>query len=309
MLRYIVRRLLQGVVVLFFVSLGTFGLMHVAPGDPIYVLIGEEGLVTEEQIDAIRAQWGLDRPWYQQYLTWLGNMVRGDFGNSVVRRGVPVNEMIREAAPVTIQLNILALALAVGIALPIGVIAGIKRYSTFDYTAMIGSTLGIALPNFWLALMAIVLFALVLGWLPAFGLRDWKGYILPVAVLATEQTALFARMMRSSVVEVINQDYVTVARAKGLGEYPVVLRHIVRNSLLPVITVIGYRIAFILSGTIIVEYVFALPGLGRLLVDSIHRLDYQVVQAIVILLTVVVVLGNLATDLVYAYIDPRIRLQ
>jgi peptide/nickel transport system permease protein len=308
MFTYIIRRLLQGLVVIVIVSFLTFGLMHLAPGDPIDIMVGE-ARVTDEQIERIRAQWGLDRPFHEQYITWVGNVLRGDFGQSVVRRGFPVSEMVSEAAWVTIQLNIWAMIVSIGIALPVGMVAAIRRYSTFDYFSMLGATLGVALPNFWVGLMLIILFAGVLGILPSSGLRSWQHFILPVAVLALEQTALLARLMRSSTIDVMTQDFVTVARAKGLAQFPVIFRHIARNALLPVVTIIGYRISFILSGTIVVETVFSIPGLGQLFVQSVIRLDYQVMQAIVLLLALVVVIGNLLTDLTYAYIDPRIRIQ
>ncbi|TVR74328.1 MAG: ABC transporter permease [Sphaerobacteraceae bacterium] len=308
MLTYIIRRLLQGMVVILLVTVFTFGLMHLAPGDPIDIMVGE-ARVTDEQIERIRAQWGLDRPVHEQYFVWLGNAFQGDFGQSVVRRGTDVSEMVTEAAWVTLQLNILAMIVSIGIALPVGMIAAIRRYSTFDYVSMLGATLGVALPNFWVGLMLIFLFAGTFGILPSSGLRTWSAFILPVAVLALEQTALLARMMRSSTIDVMTQDFVNVARAKGLAEFPVIFRHIARNALLPVVTIIGYRLSFILSGTIVVETVFSVPGLGQLFVTSVQRLDYQVMQAIVLLFAVAVVVGNLLTDLTYAYIDPRIRIQ
>ncbi len=308
MLTYIIRRLLQGIVVILLVTIFTFGLMHLAPGDPIDVMVGE-ARVTDEQIERIRAQWGLDRPVHEQYIVWLGNALQGDFGQSVVRRGVDVSDMVLEATWVTVQLNVLAMVLSIGVALPVGMIAAIRRYSSFDYFSMMGATLGVALPNFWVGLMLIFLFAGMLGILPSSGLRGPEYYILPVIVLALEQTALLARMMRSSTIDVMTQDFVSVARAKGLAEMPVIFRHIARNALLPVVTIIGYRLSFILSGTIVVETVFSVPGLGQMFVTSVQRLDYQVMQAIVLLFAVAVVLGNLLTDLTYAYIDPRIRIQ
>jgi ABC-type dipeptide/oligopeptide/nickel transport system permease component len=265
-------------------------------------------LKEKEVIASIRAHWGLDRPWYEQFFRWFGNMLQGDLGQSVIRRGVPVSAMIADAAWVTLQLNLIATALAVVVSLPLGIVAALRRYSRLDYLVMVLSTLGIALPTFWLALMLIILFGLTLGWVPTFGLGDWRGWILPAVVLATEQTALLARLMRASTIEVLSEDFVRTARAKGVGERGVVYRHVLRNALLPVVTVLGYRLAFILSGTIVVETVFGLPGLGRLFISSVDRLDYQVIQAIVLLFSVVVVIGNLVTDLIYGLIDPRIRL-
>jgi peptide/nickel transport system permease protein len=308
MLRYITVRLFQGAIVIFLISLATFIIMRIMPGDPVYLLMGEgEIRVTEEQIAAVRARWGLDQPYYQQYLIWIKNMAMGNFGESLIRTGVPVRDMIFDAIPVTAKLNIYALIVSVIFAIPGGILAGVRRNSMFDYGTTVFSTLGVSLPNFWLGLMLIVLFALKLGWVPPFGLRSWQGYILPVIVLATEQMAVIARVMRAATIEVLNQDFVRTAHAKGLPFYIVLIRHVVRNALLPVITVIGFRIAFLLSGTIVVETVFAIPGIGRLFTDSVFRLDYQVVQSIVVLLAVLVVAVNLLTDLTYSVIDPRIR--
>lgn len=319
MLPYIARRILQGAIVIVLISVGTFVVIRLMPGDPTYLLLGEgEIRISEEQMQAIRARWGLDRPHHEQYLIWAWNLLRGDFGDSLIRKGIPVRQMIFEAIPVTAILNFTSLAIALLVAIPAGIIAGVRRNSTFDYGTAVGSTLGVALPNFWLALMLIVLFALyvprwfgdlpLIGRIPPFGLKSWQGYILPVLVLTTEQMAVLTRVMRASTLEVLTQDYVRTAYAKGLRNTTVLVRHAVRNALLPVVTVIGFRIAFILSGTIVVETVFAIPGIGRLFTDSIFRLDYQVTQSLVVVLAVLVVAANLLTDLTYAIIDPRIRI-
>jgi ABC-type dipeptide/oligopeptide/nickel transport system permease component len=225
-----------------------------------------------------------------------------------VRSGVPVRTMINEAAAVTITLNLIAFGISILLAIPGGILAAVRRYSAFDYAIMVTATLGVALPNFWIGLMLIVIFSLVLRWLPPFGLGSWHGYVLPVLVIVIGQLALLARIMRSSTIDNLGEDFVRTARAKGQRERLVVLRHVVRNALLPIVTVIGYRLAFILSGTIVVETVFALPGLGQLFIESVNRVDYQVVQAIVMVLSILVVLGNLLTDLIYGFIDPRIRI-
>lgn len=319
MLPYITRRVLQGLFVIWLISIATFIVMRLMPGDPVYLLLGEGDIrISQEQIDAIRHRWGLDKSYYEQYIIWAVNLAKGDFGDSLIRTGVPVRQMIFEAIPVTATLNVIAMLLALLFAIPAGIWAGVKRNSRFDYSTAVGSTLGVALPNFWLGLMLIVLFALyvprwfgtipLIGRIPPFGLKSWQGYILPVIVLSTEQTAVITRVMRASTIEVLTQDYVRTARAKGLANSAVLLRHAVRNALLPVVTVIGIRIAFILSGTIVVETVFAIPGIGRLFTDSVFRLDYQVVQSLVVVLAVLVVGVNLLTDLAYAFIDPRIRL-
>jgi peptide/nickel transport system permease protein len=308
MLAYVIRRVLQGVIVIFLVSITTFGILQMAPGSPVDIMIGE-AQVSQAQIDAIKAKWGLDKPWYVQYFTWITNMFRGDFGTSVIRTGVPVSDMILDAAPVTLKLNLYSFLISTLIAVPVGIIAAVRRNSFFDYLSMVSMTFGIAMPAFWASLMVIIIFSLKLGWFPSSGSGTWKHYVLPIAVLATEQTALIARLARGSTLEVLKQDFVTTARAKGLSERAVLVRHVVRNSMLPVITVLGYRLAFLLSGTIIVETIFAWPGLGRLFIDSIFRLDYQVIQAIVLLLSILVVTMNILTDLLYAYIDPRIRIK
>ncbi|MEN9222516.1 MAG: ABC transporter permease [Thermostichus sp. BF3_bins_97] len=307
--RYLIARISQGILVVLLISLITFIIVRLIPGDPVDLLLGEGQVpITEAQVEAIRRQWGLDRPLWEQYLTWMGKMLTGNFGTSIIRTGVPVNRMIWEAVPVTALLNLLALGIAIAVAIPAGIIAGARRNSWFDYLLTGGSTLGIALPNFWLGLMLIVVFGVMLRWLPPFGLRSWQGYILPVVVLATEQMAMLARVMRGAMIEILNQDYIKTARSKGLSDRAILFGHAVPNALLPVVTVIGFRIAFLLSGTIIIESVFALPGIGRLLYDSVFRLDYQVAQAIVMLLSILVVVVNLLTDLTYAAIDPRLRL-
>lgn len=308
MFAYMVQRIMQGFVVLFLVTLLTFGIMQAAPGDPIDLMVGE-AQITEEEFQRIRDKWGFDRPWYEQYISWLTNFARGDLGRSVVRTGVPVHEMVLEAAWPTLQINVLAMIVATSIAIPAGVFAAVKRYSIFDSGTMIWASAGVALPNFWIALMLIILFALNLEWLPSFGSGSWKHFLMPVAVLAINETALLTRLMRGTTLEVMNQDYVTTARSKGLRENAVLVRHIVRNAMLPSVTVIGLRVAFLLSGTIVVETIFAWPGIGQLFITSVNRLDYQVVQAIVVLFTLFVVVANIVTDLVYAIIDPRIRIQ
>jgi ABC-type dipeptide/oligopeptide/nickel transport system permease component len=265
--------------------------------------------MTDELRAAIHAKWGFDKPYHEQYLIWFWSLIRGDFGESLVRRGVPVRDMILEAAPVTGFLNLVSLAIAAAIAIPAGIIAGVRRNSWFDYGTAFFATLGVSLPNFWVALMAIIVFAVMLGWVPPYGLKTWQGYILPVAVLATEQMAVLARIMRGATIETLTQDYVRTARSKGLAERIVIGRHAVRNALLPVVTVFGFQIAYILSGTIVLETIFALPGIGRLFIDSLGRLDYQVVQSLVVVLSALVVFTNILTDLVYAVVDPRIRIE
>lgn len=306
MLRYAARRILQSVVVLFTVTAMSFFLLHLAPGDPVDLLVGDVPMTTA-QLQEIRHFWGLDRPVQEQYVIWLSNMVRGDLGESVSFGGRQVAQLIADAAPATIQLNLLALLLSTAVAIPAGVIAALRKHSAFDAGIMLGSVLGISLPGFWLGLMLIVLFSLTLRLLPAFGQSDWRSYVMPVFVLATEQTALLARMSRATMLEVLDEDYVRTARAKGLGERTVIVRHALRNALLPIVTILGYRVGFLLSGTIVIETVFGWPGVGRLLFEAIGQRDYVVVQAITLLGGTLVVMANLVTDLSYAFVDPRIR--
>lgn len=308
MISYITKRLLQGVLVLFLVSLLTFFVMYFMPGDPARNMVGQ-GRVTEVQLEAIRDKWGLNDPWYVRYWEWISNVLTGDLGTSMMRPGMEISQMIGDAALMTLRLNALSFVISLCIAVPIGIIAAVKRYSLFDYGSMLGSTLGVAVPNYWIGLMLIMIFSVQLGWLPPYGSDSWKAYILPVIVLSIEEMAALARLTRGATIEVLSQDYVTTARAKGLAQRVVIVQHVVRNALLPVITLLGYRMAFILSGTIVIESVFAWPGLGRLFFQSITSQDLQVVQAIVLLLTAIVVVMNILTDLTYAVIDPRVRVR
>jgi len=316
---YLVFRLFKGLIVIIMISVLTFIVMRLMPGDPVYLLLGDGVIpITDETIAAIRSKWGLDRPLHEQYLVWAANLVRGDFGTSLIRTGVPVRTMIFEAIPVTAQVNLYAIVLAIAVAVPFGIASAVRRNTWVDYSSNFFSALGIATPNFWLSLMLIVLFALyvprwfgdlpLIGRIPPFGIRSWQGWILPVLVIATEEMAVLMRITRGAVLELLPQDFVRTARSKGLAERAVLYRHVVANTMLPVITVIGFRIAFILSGTIIVETIFAMPGIGRLFVDSVLRLDYQVVQSLVVVFAVLVVVVNILTDLVYALVDPRIRV-
>lgn len=306
MLRYVVSRLLQGVVIVWFVTLLVFVLVHLTPGDPILILKGD-AVVSEEVLDQMRARWGLDRPLHVQYLVWLTNMLQGDFGRSLSFGGVPVSTLIRQALPNTLALNFLAYMLAVVIAVPTGVVAATRHNTIQDYVGTTFMTIGAAIPNFWLALLLIIVFSLQLRWFPATGAGTWKHYVLPVVSLAFGQAALLARLTRAIMLEVLGQDYVRTARAKGLGERTVLWRHVFRNGAVPLVTIIGYRAAYFITGLVIIETVFAWPGLGRLAVSAIFRRDYFTVQAITLLTAVAVVVVNLLTDLLYGYLDPRIR--
>lgn len=308
MISYLIKRLLQGGLVLFLVTFFTFTVMYFMPGDPARTMVGQ-ARVTEEQLELIRDKWDLNDPFLERYWSWISNLLTGDLGTSMMRPGQPIGDMIQGASWMTFQLTSLAMIISLAVAIPIGVLAATKRNSFLDYFSTLGSTLGVAIPNYWIGIMAIVLFSVQLGWLPPYGADSWRAYILPVVVLSIEEMAAVMRLMRATTIEVLGQDYVKTAQAKGLRQKIILTRHVVRNALLPVITLIGYRMAFILSGTIVIETVFSWPGMGQLFFDAISNKDMQVVQAIVLMLTAVVVLMNIITDMMYAVIDPRVRVK
>lgn len=308
MISYLIKRLLQGGLVLFLVTFFTFTVMFFMPGDPARTMVGQ-ARVTEEQLELIRDKWNLNDGFFERYWSWMSNLLTGDLGTSMMRPGQPIGDMIQGASWMTIQLTTLAMLISLTISIPIGVLAATRRNSVLDYLTTLGSTLGVAIPNYWIGIMAIVFFSVNLGWLPPYGADSWKAYLLPVIVLSIEEMAAVMRLMRGTTIEVLGQDYVKTAQAKGLKRNLILSRHVVRNALLPVITLIGYRMAFILSGTIVIETVFSWPGLGQLFFDAITNKDLQVVQAIVLLLASIVVLMNILTDMMYAVIDPRVRVR
>jgi len=308
MAAYLLKRVFQGILVLAIVSFLTFTVMFFMPGDPARTMVGQ-ARVTEAQLESIREKWGLNDPFHERFLNWFGNLITGDLGTSMMRPGQDIGDMILNASGMTIQLTSLSFIISLAVAIPVGIFAATKRNSFLDYITTIGSTAGVAIPNYWIGIMGIVIFSQQLGWLPPYGADSWKGYVMPVIVLSIEEMAAIMRLMRGTTIEVLGQDYIKTAQAKGLSQRLVLFRHVVKNAFLPVVTLIGYRIAFILSGTIVIETVFAWPGLGQLFFDAISNQDLQVVQAIVLLLTVIVVTMNIITDLTYAFIDPRVRVQ
>jgi peptide/nickel transport system permease protein len=312
MLPYLVRRLGATVPVLLVVSAVVFSLIHLTPGDPVSIMLREES--DPATAAALRRELGLDRPLPVQYLTWLGRAVRGELGRSI-RTNQPVTEAIRDRLPVTLWLAAAATALALLVALPAGIVSAVRRNSVADVAGTLVALSGVSLPNFWLAILLIFLFSVTLGWLPPLGyvspLRDPSGglrsLLLPAITLGTAMAAIVMRMTRSSLLEVLQLDYVRTARAKGLAERPVLLRHALRNALVPVVTVVGLQAGALLGGAIITETIFALPGVGRLLVDAIFQRDFPIVQGVVLLLALNFLLVNLLVDLAYAWLDPRIR--
>jgi ABC-type dipeptide/oligopeptide/nickel transport system permease component len=301
---YLVRRLLQTVFVLFGVSLLSFGTLFLS-GDPTMLMVSESW--NTQQIEEFRHRMGFDRPWYVQYGDFVSRAVRGDFGTSL-RQQQPTFTLIGQRLPATLQLAASAMAIALLVGLPLGVLAAIRRGSVWDNLLMLFGLLGQSLPVFWLGLLLIMIFAVGLGWFPVAGADTPQHLFLPAITLGLFSTAYIARMARSSMLEVLGRDYVRTARAKGLEPRSVVVRHALRNALIPLVTVIGLQFGALLGGAVITETIFAWPGVGRLTIQAIQTKDLPLVQACVVLLASIFVLVNLAVDLLYTYLDPRIRL-
>jgi peptide/nickel transport system permease protein len=304
MWRYITRRLLQTFIVLWGVSFIAFGVMFLA-GDPATAMVGEDW--TREQIAEFRHVMGFDQPWYVQYGRFLSRAVRGDFGVSL-RQRQPNLTLIFERMPATLQLAACAMLLSIVVAIPAGVISATRRHSWLDHGASLAAMLGQSMPAFWLGIMFILIFGVGLRWTPVAGRGSLAHLILPAITLAAYPIARNARMMRSSILEVLGQAYVTTARAKGLREFLVITRHAMRNALIPVVTLIGLEFGALLGGAVITESIFAWPGVGRLTVQAIYGRDIPLVQAAVIVLAAIFVVINLLVDLFYVVLDPRIRL-
>lgn len=303
MLKYLVRRLVQTILVLFGVSAITFGMMFIS-GDPTALIMGENW--TAEEIAQLRHQLGFDRPWYVQYLDFVGSALRGDFGNSL-RQHRPVFELIVERLPATIQLAVAAMLISVTLAIPIGIISATRRNSIYDVIGMLGALLGQSIPNFWLGIMLILIFGVYLRWFPISGRGGLAHLILPAVTLSTYFLARNTRLVRSSMLEVLGQDYITTARAKGLAEWIVLYKHALKNALIPLVTVVGLDAASLLGGAVITEAIFAWPGVGRLTIQAIYAKDLPLVQACVAMLATSFVFFNLVVDIAYSFLDPRIR--
>ena len=310
MLKYILKRLLLVFVVVLGVTVVTFSAMQSAPGDPAEMIAvaryGED--LTQEEIEWVRVTEGLDAPVYIQYLGWLGHILRLDLGKSLITYEDVLEEILTRF-PATLVLTISSLILSLLIALPIGIISAVRKNTIVDNACMTGALLGVSMPNFWLGLLLIWLFALSLGLLPSFGYGSIKHLILPTITLGTSMAAITTRLTRSSMLDVLNQDYIVTAKAKGLDEKTILLRHALKNAMLPVITFVGLQLGFLLGGAVIVETIFAWPGIGRLLVDSIYARDFALIQGCVLFIAVIFALANLAVDILYAYLDPRIRYE
>ena len=302
---YILRRLLQTIPVLWGVATAVFAMLHLLPGDPVAVMLQQSG-GNAEAMTRLRHQLGLDLPLWEQYLTFMWNAIRGDFGSSIFQNR-PVIRIIGEQIGATAELTLTAMAVAITLGLVFGCLAAVRHDSWVDRLCMLIASVGVAMPVFWLALLAIFFFSFTLGWFPATGQGGPQRLILPAVVLGIGSAASIARLVRSSLLEVLRQDYVRTARAKGLGALSVTLKHALRNALIPTVTVIGLQVGSLMGGTVVTETIFSRQGLGRLAVDSILTKDFPVVQGTVLLGAIVYILINLVVDLSYAVIDPRIR--
>ncbi|MCY9592288.1 glutathione ABC transporter permease GsiC [Paenibacillus chitinolyticus] len=302
--RYALQRLLGVIPLLFVVSVLVFMFIHLIPGDPARLVAGKEA--TLEEINGIRTQLGLDLPLWQQYFHYMGKLLHGDLGSSL-RSGLPVSDMLMSRLMPTLILTFLSLGWALIIGLLIGTVSAVNRNRWPDYVGMLTAISGISIPGFWLGLVLIQIFSVQLGWFPTGGVDSWKSYILPSLTLGAGIMSMLARFSRSSMLETMREDYIRTGRSKGLREFIVVGRHALRNSLIQVVTVAGLQFGFLLGGSVMVETVFSIPGLGRLLVDSISFRDYTVIQALLLLFATQFILINLIVDMLYGVLNPKIR--
>ncbi len=303
---FILSRLFSAMLVLVGVSCLVFLLIHLVPGDPVEVMLGEAAQPADRE--ALRHALGLDQGLLTQLLHYFNGLLHLDLGNSLQSKR-PITELLAERIPATAELAGAALLVAVVIAIPLGVIAAVRKDTPWDYGAMTLSMLGVSIPNFWLGPLLILVFAVWAGWLPVSGREQASSIVLPAITLGTALAAVLSRMVRSSLLEVLNEDYIRTARAKGLGEWAVIWRHGLRNAMLPVVTVLGLQLGVLLGGAVVTEMVFSWPGLGELTIESIQRRDYPVVQACVLLISGSYVVVNTLTDLVYGWLDPRVRVR
>ncbi|MBV9280693.1 MAG: ABC transporter permease [Chloroflexi bacterium] len=310
---FVLRRLLVTLPVLLLVSIMSFSLLQLIPGDPATVILGQEA--TPAAKAAMRHQLGLDKPLPVQYVTWLGKVLHGDLGKSLVD-GTPVTQEIVQRLPVTLELTIGSFLVALLLAIPLGILSATRRGTIADYVGMLFAFGGMSIPSFWLGIMLIIIFAVNLGWLPASGYTplfqdpraNLSAMLLPVVATGVRESAVIMRLLRSSMLEVLSQDYVRLARAKGLLPRVVVLRHALRNALIPVVTASGLTVAGLLGGVVITESIFSLPGFGRLIVQAIFQRDFVTVQGAVLISAIFVILVNVLVDITYTFVDPRIKL-
>jgi peptide/nickel transport system permease protein len=305
---YAVRRLLGAIPTLLGVATLVFLMIHLVPGDPVEAMLGEYAAPSARE--ELRAQLGLDKPLHEQYFAFLGGLAVGDLGRSVALEGRPaVATVIAEAFPTTMVLALAAMAVALIIALPSGMISAARRNTFSDYAFSTAALVGISIPNFWLGPLLILLFSIQLGWLPVSGLESPVGLVLPALTLGTSLAAALTRMVRAAMSEELAQDYIRTARAKGLSEWRVIGVHALRNSLIPVVSVAGLQFGALLAGAVVTERIFSIRGIGFTLIDAINRRDYPVVQGAILVIAFCYIAVNIATDMLYALIDPRVRFE
>ena len=312
--KYVARRLVLTIPVLVGVSLLVFSMVRLIPGDIVDLLIGPELYVGADYRAELRAKYGLDQPIYVQYVRWVGEIVRGNFGASL-RNNEPVIGTILRRLPITVELALLSVALSAIVAIPLGVVSAVRRNSTTDFVARLLAMVGLSVPNFWLAAMLLLISSVLFRWQPSLRLVPlWEDpltnlsqLLMPTVSLSLALMAIVMRMTRSSMLEVLRQDYIQTARAKGLLPRVILVRHALKNAFIPVITILGVQLGALLGGTVLIEVIFGLPGIGRLLIDAINTRDYPMLQGTVLFIAVAFVMVNLLVDLLYAYLDPRIR--
>jgi ABC-type dipeptide/oligopeptide/nickel transport system permease component len=305
MLRYALRRLQHTAFVLIAISAISFFFIHLS-GDPVMLMLPADA--SDVEIEAMRERLGFNDPIWVQYGRFVANALTGDLGQSLYYH-VPALELVLERLPASIELALAALCVALVVSVPVGVLSAVKRGSVVDFLSMLGALFGLSMPHFWLGIMLILLFSVMLGWLPTSGRGGIEHLIMPALALGMSLMAMFARLTRSVMLEVLNLDYVRTARAKGLSEWVVIGKHALRNAMIPLVTVIGLEFGFLLGGTVVIETVFAWPGLGRLVVQAIFNRDYPLVQAVVLVLAGIFVIVNLVVDLLYGVLDPQIRFR
>jgi ABC-type dipeptide/oligopeptide/nickel transport system permease component len=306
MLRFITRRLLLTIPVLIGVATLVFSLIHLVPGDPVQAMLGDSA--TPRDVADVRARLGLDQPLYIQYAAFVRGVVQGNLGTSL-RTNQPVTAAIAERMPATFELAMAAMLVATAIAVPLGIVAAVRSGTISDYAATTLALIGISIPNFWLGPLMAIVFSIQLGWLPVSGRGSAAHLVLPAITLGAPLTAVLARMTRASVIEELRELYVLAARARGVSRLRAIVRHAFRNSLIPIVTVLGLQFGAVLTGAVITETIFAWPGVGRLLIQSISFRDYPMVQGCILLIAITYVAMNLLTDLVYGLLDPRIRYE
>jgi peptide/nickel transport system permease protein len=304
--KYILKRILLLIPVLLGVTFIVFSIMYLTPGDPAQLILGEKA--TPAAIDALRSQMGLDKPFIVQYFNFIGKALTGDFGRSYTTNRLVFTEIFSRF-PNTLTLAVVGVAVSISIGIPVGIISATKQYSVTDNVSMVVALLGVSMPNFWLGLMLILIFSVNFGILPSGGFTSLQSLVLPAITLGYSSSAIITRMTRSSMLEVIRQDYIRTARAKGVAERTVILKHGLKNALIPVITVVGLQFGNLLGGAVLTETVFSWPGVGRLLVDSIRQKDTPMVLASVVFLATTFSICNLFVDILYGFVDPRIKSQ